>query len=404
MSSHANNPFSAVDASLGYLYQVRLSLLWALRRIKFNPDFLISLETLDDVTFETVGNVATDLLQTKHHLRSKPSVTDASPELWKTLRVWFEGNANGTIPSSAFLHLVTTGAIPPQSAASFLSYAGRDITRARQALDVTAQSSTNVTNKAAYAAYLAASSAGRSRLLERVTIIDNAPTIVELDADLKMEILWAAEREHLVAFLDRLEGWWMHRILAQLTSSPKDRVASAELESAMASLREQFKQDSLPIDDDILDFVLDDEAETGYHSFTFVKQLRLADAGKRRVAIAIHNYYRAFEQRSRWLRDDLVGSFDVDKYEKRLVEEWEVVFAAMRDELGDGASEKVKQQAARSVLAWAECKSFPIRPNVTEPFISRGSFHMLADKRRVGWHPEFNERLSEILTQKAGIL
>ena len=61
------SPFSAVDATLGYLYQVRSALFWALRRLKVEPDFLVSIETLDDVTFETTAGDATDLLQTKHH-------------------------------------------------------------------------------------------------------------------------------------------------------------------------------------------------------------------------------------------------------------------------------------------------------------------------------------------------
>ena len=85
------NPFSAVDASLGYLYQVRSALFWSLRRLKDEPDFLVSIETLDDVTFETTGGNATDLLQIKHHLKGTASLTDASPDLWKTLRIWFEG-------------------------------------------------------------------------------------------------------------------------------------------------------------------------------------------------------------------------------------------------------------------------------------------------------------------------
>src|SRR4051812_16938648 len=48
----SGNRFSAVDATLGYLYQVQLALLWALRRSWDKPDFLVSLEILDDVAFE----------------------------------------------------------------------------------------------------------------------------------------------------------------------------------------------------------------------------------------------------------------------------------------------------------------------------------------------------------------
>jgi len=37
------NPFSAADSALGYLYQVRVALLWSLRRLKIDHDFVISL-------------------------------------------------------------------------------------------------------------------------------------------------------------------------------------------------------------------------------------------------------------------------------------------------------------------------------------------------------------------------
>jgi hypothetical protein len=58
----------------------------------------------------------------------------------------------------------------------------------------------------------------------------------------------------------------------------------------------------------------------------------------------------------------------------------------------------MKQRAARSVLQWAETAVIPIRPQVTEPFVTRGSLHMLADKLDIGWHNEFRERLGRLLT------
>ncbi len=127
MTETSGSPFSAVDATLGYLYQVRSALLWALRRQKVEPNFLVSVETLDDVTFETVGGVATDLLQTKHHRKGTASLTDASPDLWKTLRIWFEGHDSGEIPSNANLYLVTTGEAPDTTAASRLRIGNRDV-------------------------------------------------------------------------------------------------------------------------------------------------------------------------------------------------------------------------------------------------------------------------------------
>jgi hypothetical protein len=396
MGDNDVSQFSAVDASLGYLYQVRSALLWTLRRLKVEPNFMVGVETLDDVTFETVGGNPVDLLQTKHHRNGTGSLTDSSPDLWKTLRIWFEGHRIGAIPLTANLYLVTTGRAPDGTAACHLRASMRNVEAAQQALDTIALSSTNQANALAYQSYLNFTPSGRIAILTNVTIIDAAPSVMSLENELCQEIYWAVGREHHSAFLDRLEGWWFRRVLWQLTDKKNERIGSVEI-AQMSDLREQFKQEALPIDDDLLEFTLDDATRVAHENSPFVRQLELTKAGKRRISAAIRDYYRAFEQRSRWLRDDLVVGLDLDKYENRLVEEWEYVFDAMRDELGDAATEDAKEVAARSILAWAERTTFPIRPSVTEPFVSRGSFHMLSDKSRIGWHPEFRDRLALIL-------
>lgn len=399
MTTGSGSPFSAADAALGYLYQVRSALRWALHRLKTESEFLVSLETLDDVTFETTGGNVVDLLQTKHHRERTASLSDASPDLWRTLRIWFEGHASGQIPPTANLCLVTTGIAADDSAASRLRAWSRDIAAVQHALDAVASSSTNQKNKTAYEVYLKATAIERAAILDKVLIIDAAPSVQDLDGELRQEVYWATGREHHTAFLERLEGWWLRRVLRQLTNAG-DRIGSIELEAQMSDLREQFKQDALPIDDDLLEFALDDATKAAHENSTFVRQLEIIRAGKRRIAAAIRDYYRAFEQRSRWLRDDLVVDLDLHKYERRLTEEWELVFEAMRDNLGDPTATDAQEAAARSVLEWAEHATVPIRPSVTEPFVTRGSFHILSDEVRIGWHPEFRERLASLLAAK----
>ena len=394
--------FSAVDATLGYLYQVRSALLWTLRRLKTDPEFLVGIETLDDVTFETTGGEPTDLLQTKHHKSGTGSLTDASPDLWKTLRIWFEGRQSGEVGPQSSLFLITTASAPTGSAAWQLRASPHDIQAAQHALTAAATTSTNQANAKAYEAFLAVELSERLDVLGKVTVLDAAPSVIDLDSELTQEVYWAAGREHHAAFLQRLEGWWFRRVLHQLSNATTDRIASAELEAQMSDLREQFKQQALPIDDDLLEFSLDETTREAHEDSTFVRQIELTKAGKRRIATAIRDYYRAFEQRSRWLRDDLIVGMDLHKYEKRLVEEWELTFEAMRDELGDSATADAKEAAARKVLEWAEQTLFPIRPNVTEPFVSRGSLHMLSDELRIGWHIDFRDHLAHLLATGTG--
>lgn len=398
----AEPSFSAVDAALGYLYQMRCALLWTLKRQRTeSTDFQVSIETLDDVTFELVGGQPTDLLQTKHHRRGVASLTDASPDLWKTLRIWFEGHRSKAITTSTALYLVTTAKCSEGTVAALLRHVKRDVEQARQRLEDVARTSTNATNFASYKAFLAATKAQQTAILDRIVIVDGAPLIDDLEAELRGEVYWAAGREHLAAFLQRLEGWWFRRVLRQLTDTTgTQRIGSMELDAEMSDLREQFRQDSLPIDDDLLQFDLDEATAAAHQNSPFVFQLNLILAAKQRIAAAIRDYYRAFEQRSRWMRDRLLLQTELGQYEKRLLEEWELVFEAMRNELGDDAADNAKAAAARSVLTWAERTTIPIRASVTEPFVTRGSLHMLADDGRLGWHPEFRSRLVDVLGAK----
>jgi hypothetical protein len=399
-------PFSATDSALGYLYQVRVALLWSLRRAKAGGDFSVSLETLDDVTFESKGGTPEELLQTKHHRSREASLSNASGDLWKSLRVWFEGHASGQIPAGTALYLLTTGEAPKDSAASFLRSEGRDVAKALSILEGVPHSSESQANAAAYTAFLGASATARRAILDSVVVLDRAPSVLSIDDDLRHEVFWTAEQKHLDAFLNRLEGWWLRRVIKQLSESPKPTgILSAELEAEMSELREQFKQDNLPIDGDLVTFMLNDEIHAAHADYRFVYQLKLIDAGKKRVAAAIRDFYRASEQRSRWLREELLLVGDLTRYESKLVEEWELVFEAEKDEIEATAAEAAKREAARAVLAWAEKATISIRPGVTEPFVVRGSFHMLADEAppRIGWHPDFHDRLAEILNISSAV-
>ncbi len=399
MSAKSQNrgaDFSAADSALGYLYQVRLALSSSLQRLAEDEAFAVYLETLDDVVFENEGS-AFELLQLKHHREHAANLTDASPDLWKTLRVWMEGRANGTIPADAQLFLITTSDAGIGSAVSKLMLTERDETEALKRLAATAMTSTNETNEHAYRVFRALSQQQQTNLLRSVVIAPQAPNIVDVGEALRSEARLAVKRDHLDAFLSRLEGWWYRRALRQLVDSDTPPILSVELESEIDDLREQFKSDALPVDSDILEAEVDASA---YENAVFVHQVKLTGIGNRRVLAAIRDYYRAFEQRSRWVREELLLVGELEGYERLLREEWELQFYRVADELGEATAEEAKRSAAQGVYAWVEDSCFPIRSQVQHPSMTRGSFHILSDGLKVGWHPEFMERLKHLLETK----
>lgn len=383
--------FDATASMLGYLFQSRYALLDAVQRLSSDNVFTVSIETLDDVVFESQGS-ATELLQAKHHLNSEVNLTDASSDLWKTLRIWCEGSTAGRWPDDTVFYLLTTGQAASGSIAAYLRRGeNRDETKARERLDSVAQSSTSEGNAPAYTAYRALSLSQKAELLGRTVVLDKTPDILGVEEDLRKALWGVVETSRVPDLITRLEGWWFQRVVLHLMDSDKRPILSEELQAELDRTREQFRSDNLPIDDDILLKEIDEDA---FSSYLFVDQLRLIDIADRRMLSAMRQYFRAFEHRSRWLRDGFLVAGDLDIYDRKLVEEWELHFNAMVDDLGAEAAEDAMRLAARQLYGWAEREAeVLLRAGCTEPFVTRGSLQLLADKAKVGWHPEFLDRL-----------
>lgn len=388
-------PFSAAASATGYLYQCRYALLEALRRTRHEMDFQTSIETLDDVVFEHNGTPP-ELLQTKHHIGRSADLTDASVDLWKTLRIWCEGVSSGLIPEGTRFILITTALAGSGSAVGMLRpSASRNVNGALERLRSTAATSTNQTNLPAYSAFRALELFKQEALLNAMFIIDAASSITTLDDDLRQEVFHAIHHRFLDAFLIRLEGWWFRRVIRHLTSERSIPILSTEILEEMQSIRESLREDNLPIDDAIEQAEVD---ATGYQERIFVHQLRLIQISNKRIIRAIRDYYRAFTQRSRWIREELVGVGELERYERRLKDAWEGRFFIMQDELGDEAAEAEIKRLTHQLYTWVETGDLPrIRTSCQSGFVARGSCHILADKLQIGWHPEFESRLQHLL-------
>ena len=383
------NRHTAAPAAIGYLYQCRIALLLGIQAIPETPDASISVEKFDDVAFQTHGQ-PTDLIQTKHHLATNATLTDKSPDLWRTLGIWSKWPSSGvtSLSPTRFL-LITTAAAPDGSAASLLRVDNRNEEQADALLLAASSDSANQGNAAAYHAYQTLNQPLRLALLRSVTVLDQYPGIGDTRADIERELFHAASRDLLTPLIDRLEGWWFDLLIKALSGTAVDPIPITAIDRQIEDLREAFRRDALPVDyrsesptPDVV-ATLDDRP--------FVHQLRRIDIGTLRIEFAIRDYYRAFEQRSRWLREDLVLDGELDNYDQELVEAWEPRFAAMLENSAAMASEDGRIQLGRGLFRWAEQDAtFPFR-GVFERFLTHGSFEILSNRHRVGWHPEYND-------------
>lgn len=383
---------SAAQSAAGYLYQARLALAECLRYAYGDSSVEIAIEKLDDVSFERNGT-ALELLQTKHHLKKAGDLSDGSVDLWKTLRVWAQAvKADPSLPGRTRFALVTTAKAPDGSAAALLrsadvGSADRDPETAEALLIKAAAASENEDLKKAVAAFTELSPAIRKALVSAIEVLDGTPLIADLGAAIEERLRMIAPRGKTALAREQLEGWWWPRICAALQAETPGTIPVLEVEQKLDDIRDALKRDALPLD---LEHVEPSAEELGFlDEMRFVRQLQTVEVGSLRLQYAKRDFYRASAQRSRWVRRSLLFDGEVSRFEQRLIEEWQPRFAQMCEGLAAGCPHAALRTAGQQLYGWVENDArFPIRTQ-TVRFLTVGSYHILAEDLRVGWHRDF---------------
>ena len=391
MSNH-----QASEQMLGYLYQVRYAL--ALLLGNDNSDCQISIEKFDDVAFGE-DDVPMQLIQLKHHIQHQGNLTDASTDMWRTLKVWLDAIAESPdiLNRTNFL-IITTAAAPIDSAAFLLKNDNnRNPDVAYEKLKLVCSTSTNQAHKGYYTSFIGVNEDTVKQLIRQIYVIDYANNVLNTEREILRQIRYSCVPKYQKMIYERLEGWWFKKAIDALCSDAPVFINQNQVRSFIVSVSQEYADDNLPID--IIDS--DDLQESSFsdNEKIFYEQLRLICLGNRRMQIALRDYYRAFRQRASWIRNNLLYINELEQYEHRLIDEWEHAFAAMEENLSTAidATEDEKAREGRQLFSNMEDKDIRIRPKCQEAFIMRGSYHILANQLKIGWHVDFFERLKQLL-------
>ena len=386
----------ASEQMLGYLYQVRYAL--ALLLENDNSDCQISIEKFDDVAFSK-DDIPIQLIQLKHHIQHQGNLADASTDMWRTIKVWLDAISEtpDILDGTNFL-IITTATAPIDSAAFLLKKdSNRNPDTAYQKLKTVCFSSVNQAHQRYYDAFREAGEDTVKQLIRQIYIIDCASNIIDVEKDILKHIRYSCIPKHQKMIYERLEGWWFKKAIDALCCDTPVFVNQNQVRSFIVSVSQEYADDNLPID--ILD--IDDLQDSNFsaNEKIFHEQLKLICLGNHRMQLALRDYYRAFRQRASWVRNDLLYVNELGQYEQRLIDEWEHAFAAMEETLSEtnNATEGEKAKEGRQLFSDIEKRDIRIRPKCQEAFIMRGSYHILANQLKIGWHVDFFYRLKQLL-------
>ena len=393
--SGSSSLHSASEQGLGYIYQGR----FALAKILQLPESTeILIEKDDDIDF--VGENGMKTLGSLKHKAPGDKLTNLSTDFWKSVRIWLKYYiANGCMTSEVRFFLFTTSTISEDSFLNIFSH-NSDNTNDRAQLAQDALTRSDAALLGAIRNELQALGAEQLRdFYDRITIVDASPRITDLPALIKQQMR-TIRRESRDAVFERLEGWWTDLVIKLLAGERTDPIYGYNVSDKLAAIAEEYRSDNLPIT--FRNRLPDGQIDVAKDPRLFVEQLRILELSGERIRSAIIDYYRAFEQRSSWARENLLVSGEIEEYEDRLVEEWgryrEIIAETLHDESDDEACKK----AGRDLFNWAQMQTgmLRIRERVTEPYVTRGAFHILANNTpqpRLYWHPRFLDRLQQLL-------
>ena len=391
----------APGPATGYLYQCEHALVDLLAAAQDGRNVVLFIEKLDDVHLEEDGR-AVDVLQLKHHSGPGGSLTDESVDLWRTINVWIALLERLEPDEHPDFSLLTTATAPDGTAASRLRRDDkRDPREALASLRSAAANATALGTAEWRRAFAALDQAEQQRLVESIVVRDREPEILAIDTLLLGRLRMVARSPHLAGLLESLKGWWYARCVAML-QGVELAIAAQDVLEKIQDLRDAYHKDNLPFDYDLA--VATAEERAAYETSLFIRQLRWVAASSDLLTLAIDEYHRSYANKSRWLRLGLLTADQLDEYEKKLVLEWRRERAFMLADLDSTADEVARARAGLGL--WRQLSNsmnVRIRPRFEDQNLTRGSYHELADRAhdpsasRIGWHPDFEERLRELL-------
>lgn len=365
-----------------------------------DEDAAVSIEVYDDVAFHREGRSPKEVLQINHSVESDRELLDTSRKTWRTLAIWAEEWLALDADQERQMTLITTQRAKEGSALAALRPDVRKHDHAASALAAIAADPEGAAGTTSDRAVFEALGAEVQRaLISRVTVIDGSPQAVEVRSELERRLMGAHEARFIPALADGVEGWWWSRVVRALYDHQP--IPASEMRTVIDEWRRSLSDTSLPIlaFDELGD---EDRPVVEYQSAAFIGCLRDIDASDADVDRAIDNFLQASAHRSYWMRRLLVGPNELQLYDDSLLTEWDMRCDRVLDRLGLDTESAARIAAGKELYRELQLDVVaPLRAELTDRFVQRGSLHGLADNERLAWHPDAVQPFRDALRRRS---
>jgi hypothetical protein len=381
---------TAAPQLAGYLFQVQTAMM---RLFDLGEGEALGIEIVDDWHVEA-GGTPTELAQVKHHVGARSaSLSDGSVDLWKTLGIWAGAIGRGELEPTVvrrFL-LITNAELPAGSVVEKLAHGAAPDEIIDLLLAV--PRSTDLKVGPYFDAFHGLEPEKRRAFVERLEIAASGPSLADSNEVLRRMLARRGFHPHSAdTAVDRFCGWVWGKLTTRLTAASGLIIREDEFHAAWRAIRDELTGAALPARFLSADSI-DEAALVGQDTATYMRQLDLIGASDNVKRRSLSTYFRASSERNTWIDRGEIVPDHLRRYDDELIDRWRQRFDNMCDDMLTCTDETELRRAGLLHFRAIEEFNVPVQPDWLHQYLTRGSYHILADSLKVGWHPLYHARL-----------
>jgi len=379
MSKH-----SASGPLYGYLFQFDRALYWlACRGTK------VGIETEDDVVcLETTGKTIRE--QDKCSIINTNPLSDRSKNLWKTLNIWVDAIEAGEVDlNNTEFHLVTNNSCP-ECLAKQMGRAKDDDSIGlcvEKLRDLGKNPSDSIRDYVG--TVLGCNDEILKEIIRRIYFSDSETNGEENLRGHVISCLHIHEKLPSDKIINELLGWIIGRAKTLWLNGKPAWITREEFDEYYSKISYRFSEQKF-IETPATDLKhLININPKDHRGRVFVKQLSLLEIEDDRIRDSIRDYNFCSYERTRIAQQGSVTRGELDNFDNVLVDRWIPIFmknSCMKNhpDIINGIQTYTETILHKEPLAGQSTENY---------YLTRGTYHMLADILDVGWHPKFKELL-----------
>lgn len=372
---------TAAGQALGYFYQLER----ALSSIALSPTgSTVGIETEDDIVVKLTNGE-------EIHEQDKSSTTSypfspRSSDFWKTLNIWLEAIKEKEIDPETTTFQMVTNKTASSSLAKEMAVAADETTIAACVLKIRDEGKAIETAiKPLVNKVLAYSDKELATLIKKIKYKDGTDTYSRsaLISDLQI-----VEDDPAIAdrIIDTLTGWLFNEVVeswrAKLPAIIERDALVRVKNNLIISINETLINDKIFSMAEINSF-----DELHHQESMFVKQMDLVDCTPDEIIEAIHDYLHSIAKKTGIATKGYVTHTEMEDMEEELVKRWKTIFRSQK--ILHKSTHDAAEIGQLIFLATLDHNATLGRFKMQNFFLTRGSYHSLANDMKLGWHPDY---------------